>query len=95
MKRVIAVVSMTLLLTATFEAAARPDTRNMTCAQIKALISKSGSAVLSTGPVTYDRYVSSNGRACKVGQIVQRTSVPSRDGACPVFRCAQYDLSPG
>jgi len=94
MKPIVAIISVLLLVAATYEAAARPDTRSMSCDQIKTLLSKSGGAVLSTGPTTYDRYVSSSGRGCKVGQVAQRTSVPSRDGACPVYRCAQFDYSP-
>jgi hypothetical protein len=37
----------------------RPDARRLSCAQAAALVQSAGAVVLTTGPYTYDRYVSS------------------------------------
>ncbi|UUP16065.1 hypothetical protein [Nitratireductor thuwali] len=69
-------------------AEARPDTRAMTCGQAAALVRQSGAIVLSTGRVTYDRFVA-NERHCPVYEVAERAYVPTRDAAqCFVgYRC--------
>ena len=91
--RLVAPVICIALAVAT-PAAARSDARTMTCAQIQALLDRQGAAILTTGANTYGRYISRNGRACTLGQVSVRSTVPARDGACPVLRCQQFDLSP-
>lgn len=94
-KPALIIPAIALMLASATIAHARPDTRSLTCAEVQALVARQGGAVLATGPATYDRYVSASGRGCKVGQVRERVSVPSRDGGCPVYRCAEFDLSPG
>lgn len=47
-----------MLLLAAGPALARPDVSRMSCAQAQALIEQSRAIVVTTGPTTYDRYVS-------------------------------------
>jgi hypothetical protein len=70
-------------------AQSRPSTLGMTCLQARGLVASQGAIVLSTGPTTYDRYVS-GGNACVLGERTEPTWVPSADTAqCPIgFRCA-------
>ncbi|WP_299475367.1 hypothetical protein [uncultured Roseibium sp.] len=37
---------------------ARPDTRQLTCAQAQSLVKQRGSVVMTTGPSTFDRFIS-------------------------------------
>lgn len=94
MRPILIAPTTAILLAGVLAANARPDTRLMTCAQVRSLIAQHGAIVLATGPTTFDRYVSAGGARCKVGQVAQRVSVPSRDGKCPVLRCAEYDFAP-
>lgn len=59
-------------------AASRPDTRNMTCNEVRQLIRERGSIVLSTGRHTYAKYVS--GQAyCESGLYANYSPVPTKD----------------
>jgi hypothetical protein len=62
----------------------------MSCAQAVDLVRSQGGIVLSTGELTYDRYVAS-GAFCMPLQITVRATVPTADDAhCPVgFLCRQ------
>jgi hypothetical protein len=75
---------------------ARPDTRAMTCEQTHALIKSHRSAVLTTGRNTYDRYVRQFGNECDWPDVPTAASVPTRDGQCRVYRCAEpsFNRSP-
>jgi len=75
-------------------AMARPDTRTLTCEQTHSLIEREGAVVLTTGPHTYDRFVSRRGYNCSWYQAPSATRVPTRDGQCRVFRCRdiEYDF---
>ncbi|MBA5778173.1 hypothetical protein H2509_13670 [Stappia sp. F7233] len=57
---------------------ARPDTRQMTCAQAQALVKKQGAVVMSTGQYTYNRFVSTL-RYCDRSQQLAPLYAPTRD----------------
>lgn len=59
-------------------AAARPDTRAMTCEAARAFIRSNGAAVMSTGQYTYDRIVAGYGW-CGPGEETELKVVPTRD----------------
>ena len=61
----------------------------MTCAETQALIQSRHAAVLTTGPNTYDRFVRQFGNECDWPEIPMSVTVPSRDGQCRVYRCAE------
>jgi len=81
---------------ATSVADARPDTRAMTCEQTQALIMSHRSAVLTTGPNTYDRYVRQFGNECDWPEVPVSVAVPTRDGRCRVYHCEEptFNRSP-
>ena len=83
------ILSMTLgtVLAATGLAEARPDSRSMSCDEIRAMIQSRRAVVLTTGPNTYDRYVRQFGNECDWPQVPMSAYVPTRDGHCPVYRC--------
>jgi hypothetical protein len=68
---------------------ARPDTRAMTCAAAQALIRNRHAAVLTTGPDTYDRFVRQFGTECDWPEVPLSIPVPTRDGECRLYRCAE------
>ncbi len=72
---------------------ARPDTRTMSCGQARSLVLRHGAIVLTTGPHTYDRFVSDGGY-CDSAYGPQIAYVQTRDFAqCPVgYRCVNTDL---
>jgi hypothetical protein len=68
-------------------AQSRPSTVSMSCLGVRSLVARQGAVVLSTGPLTYDRYVS-GGNSCSLGERPEPTWVPTTDTPqCPVFRC--------
>jgi hypothetical protein len=87
--RSIALTAGAILLVATAAAYARPDTRTMTCEQTQVLIQSHRSAVLTTGPNTYDRYVRQFGNECDWPEVPIAAAVPTRDGQCRVYRCQE------
>ncbi len=65
----------------------RPDTRQMTCAQVQDLINSRGGVVLSTGQRTFDRYVA-HGGFCLSTEIAVRERIRTRDTkSCRVRTC--------
>ena len=76
-----------MIVAATSFANARPDTRQMTCAQTQALIDSQRAVVLTTGANTYDRYVRQFGNECDWPQMPMSAYVQTRDGRCPLYRC--------
>ncbi len=65
----------------------RPSTLTMTCGQNRQLVLAQGAIVLSTGGMTYDRFVADS-RNCLPGQSTKRTMVPARDTPyCPLQIC--------
>ena len=70
-------------------AQARPDTRAMTCDQVQAMIRREGAVMMTTGPHTFNRFVSDH-RFCggRFPVVPQMTTVPTRDdNRCRVTRC--------
>lgn len=57
---------------------ARPDTRAMTCAEASALVARAGAIVLSTGPMTYARFVRDVG-FCPLPETTQPSWETTRD----------------
>lgn len=57
--------------------AQRASTRDMTCPQAKAVVSRSQGIVLGTGGSTYDRFVRDRG-ACEVTEITVPAYAPTR-----------------
>lgn len=70
-------------------AQSHPLTLRMSCAQAQGLVASQRAIVLNTGPLTYDRYVSTYG-TCAVGETLDPAWVPTADTAqCPIgYRCA-------
>ena len=63
--------------------AGMPDTRKMSCADVRALVAKRGAVLLATGPNTFDRYVRDNS-FCSYPDQVDPQWVPTLDGSCNV-----------
>lgn len=59
-------------------AEARPDTRDMSCAQAAALVRREGAVVLSTSSTTFDRYVR-DVSFCSGGEVLRPEWVATRD----------------
>ncbi|MCQ8873302.1 hypothetical protein NP945_15835 [Mesorhizobium sp. LMG17149] len=85
----IALMTAAILLAATGLAEARPDTRTMSCDQLRQLLQSHHAVVLTTGPNTYDRYVRQFGNECDWPEVPMSAYVPTRDGSCPVYRCEE------
>ena len=51
-------LALSLILVESVAAQSRPDTTRMNCASARALVLRHGAIVLSTGPSTFDLYVS-------------------------------------
>ncbi|MBF9233018.1 hypothetical protein [Microvirga alba] len=68
--------------------AQQASTLTMTCEEAAHMVASEGAAVLSTGPGTYDRYVSSL-NSCELDQVLEPAWVPTANSAqCPVgYRC--------
>ncbi|MBZ9797772.1 hypothetical protein [Mesorhizobium sp. ES1-4] len=88
----ILLTAMSVVLAATGLAEARPDSRSMSCAEIRAAIQSHRAVVLTTGPNTYDRYVRQFGNECDWPEVPMSAYIPSRDGDCPVYRCQDPGL---
>jgi hypothetical protein len=66
---------------------ARPDARTMTCSQIQALLDREGAVVISTGPNTFDLFVSGQA-GCSGTEVARATSIAASDTSqCQVYRC--------
>jgi hypothetical protein len=62
---------------------ARPMVPNMPCAEARGIVFTQGAAVLSTGPVTYDRFVSASA-FCAIGE---KTLEPAWERARDTPQC--------
>jgi hypothetical protein len=71
-------LSLALGLSASGALAQRPSTLAMSCAEANALVASAGSIVLSTGPHTYDRFVS-QGSFCSFGEHLWPAKAPTVD----------------
>ncbi len=85
------ILAGTLLTIAAVPALARPDTRQMTCLEARALVQREGGVVLSTGARTYDRFVAGL-RFCQPFERLMNRWVPTKDQK----RCfVGYSCEPG
>ncbi|MDJ0931870.1 hypothetical protein [Breoghania sp.] len=75
--------------------AARPDTRSMTCAQAQDFVRCHGAVVMTTGPHTFQRFVSQQ-RYCDRWQQLFPERAPTRDNSqCVVgYRCDEPLFTP-
>jgi len=65
----------------------QPNTVELTCRQTHELISRFGAINLRSGPVRFDRYVTSRA-SCFSNQTLRTTNVPTKDQPkCPVQIC--------
>ncbi|RAZ77320.1 hypothetical protein DPM35_12655 [Mesorhizobium atlanticum] len=85
----IAFCAAAMIVAATNFADARPDTREMTCAQTQALIQSRHAVVLTTGANTYERYVRQFGNECDAPYVPMVDYIPASDGRCMVYRCEE------
>ena len=71
-------------------AEARPDLRQMTCAQARQMVQRQGAVVFTTGPHTYSRFVAHIGY-CDPWQELAPQYGPTRDNPqCPVaYECRE------
>jgi hypothetical protein len=79
-------------LATTSVAVARPNTTAMTCAEAAATVARAGAIVLSTGAVTYQRFVADISH-CMPRQTTGPGLAPTRDDpACEAgFICTRQD----
>ena len=83
--------TMTIMLLAALAGAAaaqgRPDTRAMTCGEVRSLVFDRGAVVMTTGAHTYDRFVAGS-RFCSIPEVALPVTVRTRDSdACVVHAC--------
>ncbi|MBO6890312.1 MAG: hypothetical protein JJ866_00100 [Roseibium sp.] len=79
------------LYPATAQTRRQPNTETLTCAQTHDLIDRFGAINLKSGPVKFDRYVSSRSQ-CFAGQGLRNVNVPTKDNPrCTVQICAELD----
>ncbi|WP_189438829.1 hypothetical protein [Pseudovibrio japonicus] len=72
------IIASTLAFATPAAAQGRPDTRQMTCDQARLTVQRAGGIVLSTGPRTYDRFVSGL-RYCASFERLRSRWVPTSD----------------
>lgn len=90
-KQSMAAAALIASLSAAAQAQGRPDTRAMSCGEVRSLLVTRGAAVLTTGPHTYDRYVVDS-RFCAHPQVAVRATVATSDvRLCVVYRCENRD----
>lgn len=90
-RRVAATLLFTVLATSAF---ARPDTRAMDCRDAQLLVQRSGALVLTTGPMTYDRYVASDRFCDSSARYIHPAWVTTRDdNRCLIgYTCQSWSL---
>jgi hypothetical protein len=94
--RIVIAASCLLLFAAEAHAIKRYTSTSMTCAQVQAIISREGAAIMQhrsprTGVVLYDRYVRSR-QYCAGEETTDWTSIPASDRNCRVYRCKQIEF---
>lgn len=67
-----------VMLTVPALAQARPDTRQLTCEQAKAMLDERGNVVFTTGSRTYERLVA-DFRHCQRNEVLRRVWVITKD----------------
>ena len=94
---VLAAAACLSLLAVEAHAINRYTSTSMTCAKVKAIISREGAAIMQhtsprTGMLLYDRYVKSR-LFCQAGETTDRAYIPTSDlQACPVSRCEEIEF---
>lgn len=88
-------VSALAALLAAPSAEARPNTTAMSCGQAAATVARAGAIVLSTGELTYERFVATSA-FCLGGEVVEPGIAPTLDSpACQVgYVCRQSSNNP-
>ena len=83
-------VSLIALIATTAAVAARPSTLGMSCQQAQNLVATQGAVVMTTGPHTFQRFVSSAGY-CKIAEWAEPASAPTKDARhCPLgYTCTR------
>jgi hypothetical protein len=91
--KVLAVSLALIVFTTGALAQPRPSTVRMTCAQARSTVLSRGAVVLSTGPNTYDRFVSSR-NYCEINESLESVWAPTADTPqCFIgYRCRSGDL---
>jgi hypothetical protein len=85
------VLGLILAQTATVAfAQSRPSTETMTCSQAQSFVASRGAVLMSTGPTTYDRFVS--GRiGCSGNDVAEPAYVRTRDNPqCALYVCQGF-----
>jgi hypothetical protein len=83
-----------LLLSAVSAGHARPDARTLTCAQVQALLQREGTAVISTGAHTFDRFASANASCGGLDRPLDAAISTKDTDRCPVYQCGRRIGSP-
>ncbi|WP_428642704.1 hypothetical protein [Roseibium sp.] len=68
---------------------ARPDTRNLTCDQARALVQKRGSVVMTTGTNTFEKFIADASYCMQRSMTLRSRLAPTKDNpSCTVgYRC--------
>lgn len=91
----IVVAASSFVFAAPISAEARPDTRTLSCAQAKALVDREGAITLSTGDVTYQRFVAGSSQCRPLG-VARTAYAPTRDDRnCRLQTCRRPRSSDG
>ena len=68
-----------------FAQSGRPDTRQLTCAQAQSLVKQRGSVVMTTGPTTFDKFISNVSYCLPDSNMMRPKFAPTKDNPkCPV-----------
>ncbi|ALV30289.1 MAG: hypothetical protein C0457_04095 [Polymorphum sp.] len=85
-----AALALTVLAAGTSVAAARPDLRQMTCAEAQQTVLRNGAVVFTTGPYTYDRFVANHSYCDRWEEAVPVTAATRDTPQCPVaYKCQE------
>jgi hypothetical protein len=83
-------LTLAVLAAGTSAAMARPDLRQMTCAEAQQTVQRNGAVVFTTGPITYDRFVANHSYCDRWEQAVPVTAATKDTQQCPVaYKCQE------
>lgn len=78
-------VSLIALIATTSAVAARPSTLGMSCQQAQNFVAAQGAVVMTTGPHTFQRFVTNPGY-CMTAEWAEPALAPTKDTRnCPLF----------
>lgn len=90
--RIAAIAAAAAVAATSAFAQGRPDSRTMSCDQVRAMIDERGAVVLTTGQHTYDRYVRNRWQCFSTAEVGVRAFISTRDTqSCQVWRCEVVD----